>query len=474
MPFDVIDLRPNRSTYTCQFRTQTAHGFNVGEQVYLQANGDYALAQADQQATLRVSTVAEVISVDRFVVAFEGRMPWNAHGLTVGAAYYLSGDTPGAITQGPPTNTTYFKQPVLVPINANEVRLIEFIVPDGTTTTGGGLFQQVDNLPAGSNWHRLGRLGGFCVTELLIQGFAQGVGTSSISVTVGSNTVATADNASNLRLNSRSGDSVFQNVRLNVDGGITYVEVLTVTSVNPYSIAVTVVSDSSPRAGTGWQFDPAFQISPGGSQVASFPAFISNVSPTNPGMQWAIADGNTGDGFWLQNRQFRMANPLSMENQVIRNVGAPSNPNDAVRLIDLDGTSKLRGTLQLADGATLSTAHQNWVAWSVPAAWLNQPVEITWNLELFRGSGSGQTYGWCWFNGGSAGDTFTAFVGYQVPAPGSNVRHSWTGSYVINSLNNTNITMAVRLDALAWQFGNADAANNQPSRRSNAFARLVV
>jgi len=456
MPFDVIDLRPNRSTYTCQFRSQTAHGFSVGDQVYLQTNGDYALAQADQQATLRVATVAEVISVDRFVVAFEGRMPWNAHGLTVGAAYYLSGDTPGAITQGPPTNTTYFKQPVLVPINANEVRLIEFIVPDGSTTTGGGLFQQVDNLPAGPNWHRLGRLGGFCVTELLIQGFSQGPGTSSISVTVGSDTIATADNASNLRLNSRSGDSVIQNVRLNVDGGITYVEALTVPSINPYSIAVTVVSDSSPRAGTGWQFDPAFQVSPGGSQVASFPAFISNVSPTNPGMQWAIADGNTGDGFWLQNRQFRMANPLSMENQVIRNVGAPSNATDAVRYQDVQS---VRANVIFSNGATFTSNQHNQLFQfpTLPPSFNGRVVRFDYLVQFSRGSGNLITKSWMRVVGqGEEGRLISEFTGTDTGITGSQASVHAFLIYTIPAGGVTNLTLEMRNNASGgnWAFVN--------------------
>ena len=109
--------------------TQAGHGFTLGQQVYFDGTS-WQLAIATGLATLRVATVAQVVDASRFLVMFEGAMQWPAHGLTLGATYYLSDATPGAITPIPPAAAASIDQPCVKPITPDFVRLIDYVIVD--------------------------------------------------------------------------------------------------------------------------------------------------------------------------------------------------------------------------------------------------------------------------------------------------------------------------------------------------------
>jgi len=109
--------------------TQAGHGFTLGQQVYFDGTS-WQLAIATAVDTLRVATVAQVVDASRFLVMFEGAMQWPAHGLTLGATYYLSDTTPGAITPIPPAPAASIDQPCVKPITPDFVRLIDYVIVD--------------------------------------------------------------------------------------------------------------------------------------------------------------------------------------------------------------------------------------------------------------------------------------------------------------------------------------------------------
>jgi hypothetical protein len=137
-------IRPTWATSTAQPINQTAHGFTTGQQIYFDGT-NWALAQADAVATARIGTVGQVVDANRFLVVFEGILRWNGHGLTVGALYYLSDTVAGGIKTAAPVAPGTIKQPCVLPINANEVRLLEYVIAEGTG--GGGLQRTAAFLP---------------------------------------------------------------------------------------------------------------------------------------------------------------------------------------------------------------------------------------------------------------------------------------------------------------------------------------
>jgi hypothetical protein len=83
--------------------TQTAHGFTVGQWVYISGASTYALADADATSTLdSVGVVTTVTDANTFSITTEG-YAIGLSGLTAGTRYYISG-TAGAITSTAPTN----------------------------------------------------------------------------------------------------------------------------------------------------------------------------------------------------------------------------------------------------------------------------------------------------------------------------------------------------------------------------------
>lgn len=93
--------------------TQSSHGFSVGEVLYFDG-ADFALAQADDEATSEVlGVVSEVVDTNTFVLTPVGYIS-GLTGLTAGTTYYLSEATPGALTDTEPDGTGEVSKPVLV------------------------------------------------------------------------------------------------------------------------------------------------------------------------------------------------------------------------------------------------------------------------------------------------------------------------------------------------------------------------
>jgi hypothetical protein len=288
----------------------------------------------------------------------------------------------------------------------------------------------------------------------MVMATSTGVGTGSISFTVGASITATANQNTNLRMNSRSASIPISNVRLLVFGGVTYVEVQTVGSTTPFTIACTVVADSSPRAGTGWQFDPTFQQSTGGTTVVTLPV---NTDTAN-GMQWGVTDGN-GDAFYLRNRNFIANRPLLMSGQPVRDLAVPSQPNDAVRYTDV---RSLRAIVLWASGTLFPSNQHNAVFQfpTIPVEWNGRQVRIDYIVQLSRGSGNILTKSWMRVQGqGENGRLISEFTGTDSGITGSQASISATMVYNIPAGGASNIIMELRNNSSAgnWDFINTTA-----------------
>lgn len=95
-------------TALSQVVTQNAHGFAVGEAIYLSALNTYAKAQANALATSRaVGVVSTVSSPNEFAFVSAGAIS-GLTGLTAAAAHYLSPTVAGALTTTAPTGAGQF------------------------------------------------------------------------------------------------------------------------------------------------------------------------------------------------------------------------------------------------------------------------------------------------------------------------------------------------------------------------------
>lgn len=93
--------------------TQTAHGFSVGDILYL-VSTTYAKATADTAAhSEAVGIVASVTSANVFVMITNGYVN-GLSGLTAGAVYFLSPTTAGLLTATEPSTSGQISKPLLV------------------------------------------------------------------------------------------------------------------------------------------------------------------------------------------------------------------------------------------------------------------------------------------------------------------------------------------------------------------------
>lgn len=92
---------------------QVAHGFAVGDLVYL-VSTTYTKAIATSAAAAEVvGIVSAVADVDNFTLQFAGRVT-GLSGLTAGATYFLSPSSAGTATATEPTTATQISKPVYV------------------------------------------------------------------------------------------------------------------------------------------------------------------------------------------------------------------------------------------------------------------------------------------------------------------------------------------------------------------------
>lgn len=93
--------------------TQNAHGFSVGQALYL--NGStYTLAIATAASTAEVvGVVSSIIDANNFVLISPGYITGLA-GLTAGTVYFLSDSVAGALTATEPSTVGYISKPILI------------------------------------------------------------------------------------------------------------------------------------------------------------------------------------------------------------------------------------------------------------------------------------------------------------------------------------------------------------------------
>jgi hypothetical protein len=121
---------------------QVAHGFSVGEVLYLSGDNTFALAQADNIATSYVAgVVTEVIDVDNFKYCTHGTVTTGVPAQTGGTVMYLSETTPGALTSTAPTSPDIVRPVMVVVDNGNQAIIMLSLVDSGA---GSGTVTSVD------------------------------------------------------------------------------------------------------------------------------------------------------------------------------------------------------------------------------------------------------------------------------------------------------------------------------------------
>lgn len=105
---------------------EAAHGFAV-QDVVTRVGAGWVLADASDETKAGLAVVIDVLDADHVVIRTEGRVLDAAHGYTVGAVYYLSATTPGAVSATPEG----FVQQVLRVISADEY-IISFVGGTGS------------------------------------------------------------------------------------------------------------------------------------------------------------------------------------------------------------------------------------------------------------------------------------------------------------------------------------------------------
>jgi hypothetical protein len=115
--------------------SQVAHGFAVGDVVFLSAANTFAKAKADADSTSEViGVVHSVPNANSFSMTMTGRIT-GLSGLTAGGTYFLSPTTAGAITLTEPTTSGQISKPILVAESTTTAYVVQF---RGAVIGGGG------------------------------------------------------------------------------------------------------------------------------------------------------------------------------------------------------------------------------------------------------------------------------------------------------------------------------------------------
>lgn len=113
----ILDGSQNTINYSGESHviiTQEDHGFVFGNVIRRDSNGSYVKALADSYENAEVlGIVSEVYSVDRFVIACSGLII-GFEDLVDGTVYFLSDETPGELSDAPPTTIDHINKPVLI------------------------------------------------------------------------------------------------------------------------------------------------------------------------------------------------------------------------------------------------------------------------------------------------------------------------------------------------------------------------
>ena len=119
---------------------QVAHGFSVGEVIYVSADGTFALAQADNIATSYVAGfVIEVPNANTFRYVTHGTVTVGVPAFAGGTLMYLSATTPGALTNVAPTSPDIVRPVMMVVDNGSQgivfLSLVDSSASSGTVTS---------------------------------------------------------------------------------------------------------------------------------------------------------------------------------------------------------------------------------------------------------------------------------------------------------------------------------------------------
>jgi hypothetical protein len=102
---------------------QVAHNLAVEDVVYNNA-GTWTKAQANNSDTLGVAIVFSVADVDNFTIVSSDIRTFTAHGFTVGQYLFLSETTAGLLTETEPTGISDYSNPVAYVVDANNLLVL--------------------------------------------------------------------------------------------------------------------------------------------------------------------------------------------------------------------------------------------------------------------------------------------------------------------------------------------------------------
>lgn len=106
---------------------QEAHGLSAGDFIRVTGNNTYAKAQADSAANSEIAgRVSTVTDTDNFEYLPVGPIVAGS-GWTAGEVEFLDPSTPGATTDTPPDSEGEIVKPVLLPINATQAILLDYV-----------------------------------------------------------------------------------------------------------------------------------------------------------------------------------------------------------------------------------------------------------------------------------------------------------------------------------------------------------
>jgi len=127
-PVTIIDVAPLPPTTAAEGFLQPAHGFAIGDTVWLDSGVGWVLANSTLTTTTKMAHVSSVQDADNFQLQFNGVLGWAGHGFTVGETYFLT-NAGGFITPQP---TTGIVQATFIPLDVNRVLILEQAVLDLT------------------------------------------------------------------------------------------------------------------------------------------------------------------------------------------------------------------------------------------------------------------------------------------------------------------------------------------------------
>lgn len=115
---------------------QVAHGFSVGDVIYVSADGTFALAQADNIATSYVAGfVIEVPNANTFRYVTHGTVTVGVPAFAGGTIMYLSETTAGALTDVAPTSPDIVR-PVMMVVDNGSQGIVFLSLVDSSASSG--------------------------------------------------------------------------------------------------------------------------------------------------------------------------------------------------------------------------------------------------------------------------------------------------------------------------------------------------